>query len=80
MTQRLANKMTEVILKEGVGGRARLSLAAEKSDQMIDRYRKGLSKPPAKVAYKLALACGFTEEEALDEAKELSSDAARETA
>jgi hypothetical protein len=72
MSRRLAELMNEKILREGARGKARLSLAAGKSEKMIDRYRKHQSKPPTDVARQLALACGCTEREADELALECS--------
>lgn len=79
MSGRLVELMQQMILKEGQVGKAKLSQAAARGERMIDRYIKGESAPSADVAYRLALACGCTDEEALKLAKlECPSDVAKE--
>lgn len=70
---RLAELINTVILKEGSAGKARLALVAEREQRMVERYKKGQSIPQPDKAYKLALACGSTEEVALEIAKECAS-------
>ena len=70
MSRRLMEKMNRMILVEGAKGKAKLALAAGKSERMIDRYRQGKSKPSSDVVVQLALACGCTEQEALALASE----------
>lgn len=77
MSKRLADMMNRVVLIEGERGKARLSLAAGRSAQMIDRYRNRVSKPPTDIARVLAIACGASEEEAYELALECSSEAQR---
>jgi hypothetical protein len=74
------DRMNRLVQLDGARGKARLCLAAGKSERMIDRYRSGLSEPPTSVMVQLALACEFTEEEALAMADAGSSEAAKETA
>lgn len=75
MNQRLVELMKAVITREGNAGIARLSLAAERRERMIDRYIKGTSKPSKTVAYNLAIACGCHDLEAQVLANEHSSEA-----
>ena len=76
----LADLINTVLLKEGRGGIARLAHIAGKGERMIDRYRLGHSVPYSETAYKLAMACGLNEEEALALARECSPVRAKETA
>lgn len=80
MCKRLMELIDRVVLKEGSKGRTRLALAIERGERMIDRYQKGLSVPSSNNAYKLAREAGGTDEEALEIAKECSSEMAKETA
>lgn len=80
MTQRLLELMNTAVLKEGPSGKARMAGVIERTERMVDRYMKGQSVPTPSLAFKLAKACGATEEEALDIAKECSSERCRETA
>ena len=68
---RLVKKIADYVTVNGNKGRSQLAIAAERSEQMIDRYIKGQSTPSAQTRYRLALACGCTHEEALGLAQEL---------
>jgi hypothetical protein len=72
MSIRLVELMTQLIVREGSAGKARLSLAAGRGDRMIERYVKGLSVPSQSTSYKLARACGCSDSEALALASEAS--------
>jgi hypothetical protein len=81
MSKRLVELMKGLIAKEGSAGRARLSLAAERRERMIERYMSGASAPSQSIAYKLALACGCTEDDSTAIAAEYAHHpAAKETA
>lgn len=56
--------MSEKIAKEGSRGRLELALSIERGERMIVRYLQGSSLPPSNIAYKLAKACGATDQEA----------------
>jgi hypothetical protein len=70
----LRRQMTEVMAKDPEG-RARLCLAAQRRERMIERYISGSSVPPSDVAYRLAVACGWTDKEAGALSTELASSA-----
>jgi plasmid maintenance system antidote protein VapI len=72
--------MRQIETTEGVMGVARMAASINRGPKTIDRYIKGESAPSEQNAYKLALACGFTQEDALKIAKECTSIRARETA
>lgn len=65
MTNRLRDKLKLFVIKKGPSAKAELSLAANKSPRMIDRYLNGTADPSQHTGYKLALACGCSDEEAL---------------
>ena len=67
---RLAKKIADYVTVNGNKGRSQLAIAAERSEQMIDRYIKGQSIPSAQTRYRLAIACGATHDEALEWAQE----------
>jgi transcriptional regulator with XRE-family HTH domain len=79
MSERLVGMMRQLIVKEGSAGKSKLALAARRGERMIDRYMKGQAFPSSDTAFRLALACGATESEALALAGEASKEA-RETA
>jgi hypothetical protein len=68
------------LTKYGTDGKRRLALAVGRGEQMIDRYRKRQAVPPSNVAFRIALACGLEEAEALALAKECPAEKVRETA
>lgn len=74
MSNRLRELINKHIVVNGNRGKAQLALAANRSEQMIDRYRKGTSSPGQDVGYQLALACGCSKEDALKLAGEGSSE------
>lgn len=65
MSRRLIEVMKEFLVKEGQIGKAKLALAVGRGDRMVDRYLKGQSIPSRNQAYRLALACGCNERDAL---------------
>lgn len=79
MSDRLRNVMTEYLIKQGDKGKAYLARRMDKSLKTIDRWAKdGVSDP--RKSYKLALACGCSEDEALEIAKQCLPIKAREPA
>lgn len=78
----MSNKLVELIeshiLRNGSRGKAELAMAAGRSEQMIDRYRKRICSPSQSIAYNIALACGCKPKEATQIATETSE--AKETA
>ena len=79
MSMRLQNVLSRHLLKTGEEGLAELSRTFDRSSKTIERWaREGVSNP--RKAYKLALACGCTEEDALRMAEECTQERARETA
>lgn len=62
--ERLIRLMNAKIEAEKSPGKSKLALAIGRSDRMVDRFRKGESIPSPDQAYKLALACGCSEEDA----------------
>lgn len=69
--------MRTVVVKEGEAGKSRLSVAADRGVRMIERYMSGTSIPTRSTSYRLALACGCSEEDALKIAEEGSSESKR---
>jgi transcriptional regulator with XRE-family HTH domain len=67
--------MQRYLIVRGPTAKAVLSQQAEKSPRMIERYMSGAASPSQHTAYKLALACGLNEEDALALARECSSEA-----
>lgn len=83
MSERLRRGIETVLTREGEAGERRLAKAADRSFKTLSRWaREGLpsTKDAQHSAYKLAKACGYSEEESLDIVREWSSEAARETA
>lgn len=80
MSQRLWELLDTFLTKNGPTGRRKLALAADRGEQMIERYRKRQAVPPSDVAFKIALACGLGEDEALAIARECPSEDVKETA
>lgn len=75
MSERLQQVLKDFIIKNGSKGKAELCAAVSKSPVTVDRWlRDGL--PTAHDAYLVALACGCTQEEALDLAKDSFPDEA----
>lgn len=69
MVMRLQALAEEYLEKHGRAGKAQLCIAIEKSENTLNRWlRDGV--PTAQDAYKLALACGLKENEALRLARE----------
>jgi hypothetical protein len=81
MSQRLREVLQKILIKEGEAGKKRLAKAVGRtSTKTIDRWLKD-GVPKAHYAYKLALQCGCSEEDALKMAQEeCASEVARETA
>lgn len=73
MSNRLADLINEVLVKEGIRGRSRLALAADRGEKQIERYSLGKQIPSSDVAFKIALACGCGEREAHRIASEYAS-------
>jgi hypothetical protein len=72
MGRRLKEVIERYLVKNGSEGKTQLSLTLHKAPRTIDRWLKdGITS--AHNAYKLALACGCSEEEALELSKECSS-------
>jgi hypothetical protein len=80
MSKRIRDIVEQHITKHGRVGKAQLCDAVEKSEKTLDRWMsQGI--PKAHDAYKLALACGCSEKDALRLAREeVLSDVATETA
>lgn len=70
MSERLIQAMKDVLLKEGETGKGRLADAIGRQTRMIERYVDKSQTPTESNAYKLAVACGLSEEDALAIAKE----------
>ena len=78
MNERLRQKIDRVLIEQGAEGKARLSKAVKRSERTFERWlRQGI--PTQHDAYKLALACGCTRNQALALACE-EPEAVRETA
>jgi hypothetical protein len=83
MSDRLREIIQCHLVKAGKEGRARLCLEAEISLSTLSGYlgkRAHQSTPRPETAYRVALACGCTQEEALELSKECSSEAKENTA
>lgn len=78
MSSRLRKTIETLLVKKGPAAKVGLCEAIERSEQTLNRWlRDGV--PTAHEAYKLALACGCTDEEALAlAAEECPSEEARE--
>lgn len=72
MSNVVSEMVRKVLVKEGPSGRSRLAEASGRSERMIERYSRGDCLPSRHVAYRLALACGFSDEDALKLAGEIS--------
>lgn len=71
MSERLKEAIKEVRIKEGKKGIARLAKTIGRTPKTLERWeREGLNDPHK--VYKLALACGIKNEEALKLALEAS--------
>lgn len=66
MTERLRQKINQFLVKKGPIGKSELSVACGKSVRMVERYVEGKAKPSQHTGYKIALACGCNEREALE--------------
>ncbi len=70
--------MNAKIEAEKSPGRSKLALAIGRGERMVDRFRKRESTPTPEQAYRLALACGCSREDALAIKQECSPE--RQTA
>lgn len=77
MSERLIKKVNDALIKKGMDALEKASGLAETTIREIALQRR---VPRRSSAYKLALACGCGEEEALSIAYECASERARETA
>lgn len=69
MTIRIKDLLNRYIEEHGRTGKAQLCIAVRKSENTLNRWlRTGVPNPQD--AYKLALACGYNEKEALRLARE----------
>lgn len=80
MSERLVQAIRDVLLKEGETGKGRLADVIGRQTRMIERYVDKVASPSQGNAYKLAVACGLGEEDALAIAKECASVASQRTA
>lgn len=71
-------RLQDLFIKGGRPERLRLAVAIGRHEQTLDRWLRNGAIPSTPDAYKLAVAAGFTEGEALEIAKEGSPE--RETA
>lgn len=78
MTTGIRTLIGEFITKHGRPGKARLCEAVGKSENTLNRWLKD-GVPDAHDAFKLALACGIEEKEALRIAREEALPAVTET-
>lgn len=62
--------MKQAVIKEADAAKSRMCISTGKSLRTIQRYLDGASNPGQSTCFKLALACGCSEEEALDIASE----------
>ena len=78
MSKRLQDLISNALIERGPAAKVEMCAAIERSEQTLNRWmREGI--PSAHEAYRLALACGCTKEEALKLAKEeCPSEEARE--
>ncbi len=80
MDSRLGNIVQQFLVREGAGGKAQLCLAVKKSEQTLVRWIKS-GVPTQHDAYRIALACGCSDEEALSiSQEECPSEEAKEPA
>ena len=78
MSERLRSIVDDYLTKHGVAGKAHLCIAIDRSEVTLWRWRNE-GVPSTREAFKLAVACGLNEEEALKLAKEeCPSEEARE--
>lgn len=77
MSHEIRQLVNDVLAREGESGKARLSMAVQRGVRMIERYAAGTSNPSQSISYKLALACGRSDREALRIAQEGSQEAKR---
>lgn len=76
MSKRLKGMIDAVLVKEGrTAGKARLAAAVGKHPLTVTRWIKTGKIPEPNDRYKVALACGCSEEDSLAIAKETSSEA-----
>lgn len=68
------------LIQAGKNGPSKLAIEAQCSLRIVYSIKNDGHIPRAELAYRLALACGCGDEEALALAKECSSETARETA
>jgi transcriptional regulator with XRE-family HTH domain len=83
MSERLRKKIQEYLIRTDGNAKMKLCAAADISQSTLDNAlgKRKKSKPPtADTVYRLALACGCSEEEALALASECTSMRVRETA
>jgi hypothetical protein len=76
MSERLRAVLRDYIIKYDYEGKEKLAKAVNRSVKTLNRWLKD-GVPGSHEAYKLARQCGVGEEEALDLAKECSSEDAR---
>lgn len=69
MSSRLRKKIETLMVKKGPAGKVELCQAIDRSERTLDRWLKD-GVPTAHEAYRLAVACGCTDEEALQIASE----------
>lgn len=79
MNVRLLELVQELVVKDEAG-MAKLAVAVGKHQGTVQRWINSGRIPDRHDRYLVALACGCSEEEALELAKECSSERARETA
>ena len=72
MSKKLVKAMKDVVLREGQTGKGRLADTIGRKIRIIEHYIEGSHTPNPSNAYKLAVACGLGEEEALAVARECS--------
>lgn len=77
MSERLKDMIETYLIHAGTNGAWKLSTAANVSMRTVYLVKNNRHVPKPDVAYKLAKACGATEEEALALAKGCSSEAKR---
>ncbi len=65
-SEQLRKLMRQLLKREGQTGMAKLTVAIDRTERMVDRYVKGLASPNPKKVYRIALACGCNHIEALE--------------
>lgn len=80
MSNRLKDLIDTYLVKHGNNGFVLLGQVLDRDAKTIRRWKDGGAVPNAHLAYKLALACGCTEEDALSVAKEAFSGVTEKTA